>query len=176
MLPRDYIPAPGLLQDRVILVTGATGGIGRALALACARHGATVVLHGRRQDALESLYDDIVRQGGPEPAALPLDLATAGSRHYDALAADIDQAVGRLDGIAHCAASTLRLRAAEGISADDFVRTKDKVTGEAKPVVHEAGTFVFRLAGRERQQSASYYTPEVLTRFTVSQALAELLD
>jgi len=65
---------------------------------------------------------------------------------------------------------------AEGISANDFVRFKDKVTGEEKPVLHERGTFVFRLAGRERQQSASYYTPEVLTRFTVAQALAELLD
>ena len=42
--------------------------------------------------------------------------------------------------------------------------------------MHERGTFVYRLAGRERQQSASYYTPEVLTRFTVSQALEELLD
>lgn len=65
---------------------------------------------------------------------------------------------------------------AEGISAGDFVRVKDKVTGEEKPVLHERGTFVFRLAGRERQQSASYYTPEVLTRFTVGQALEELLD
>ena len=65
---------------------------------------------------------------------------------------------------------------AEGISAGDFVRVKDKVTGEQKPVLHERGTFVFRLAGRERQQSASYYTPEVLTRFTVGQALEELLD
>jgi hypothetical protein len=43
-------------------------------------------------------------------------------------------------------------------------------------VLHDRGTFVFRLAGRERQQSASYYTPEVLTRFTVGQALEELLD
>lgn len=65
---------------------------------------------------------------------------------------------------------------ATGIAEADFVRAKDEVTGELKPVVHEAGTFVFRLAGRERQQSASYYTPEVLTRFTVSQALEELLD
>ena len=43
-------------------------------------------------------------------------------------------------------------------------------------MLHQQGTFVFRLAGRERQQSASYYTPEVLTRFVVSQALEELLD
>lgn len=65
---------------------------------------------------------------------------------------------------------------AEGISPVDFVKTVHPVTGELQPVVHEQGSFVFRLAGRERQQSASYYTPEVLTRFTVGQALEELLD
>lgn len=65
---------------------------------------------------------------------------------------------------------------ADGISPDDFVRSEDPETGEAKPVLHRRGTFVYRLAGRERQQSASYYTPEVLTRFVVSQALDELLD
>lgn len=58
----------------------------------------------------------------------------------------------------------------------DFVRKVDEATGEDKPVLHAKGTFVFRLAGRERQQSASYYTPEVLTKFVVSQALEELLD
>lgn len=65
---------------------------------------------------------------------------------------------------------------AEGIAEADFVRETDDVTGESRALLHRRGTFVFRLAGRERQQSASYYTPEVLTRFTVSQALAELLD
>jgi hypothetical protein len=65
---------------------------------------------------------------------------------------------------------------AKGIAEKDFVRVEDEVTGEKKAVIHRRGTFVFRLAGRERQQSASYYTPEVLTRFTVSQALEELLD
>lgn len=63
----------------------------------------------------------------------------------------------------------------EGISPGDFVRKEDPVTGEPKPVVYEPGSFVFRLAGRERQQSASYYTPEVLTRFAVSQGLEELI-
>ena len=63
-----------------------------------------------------------------------------------------------------------------GISKNDFVRAVDEDTKESKPVVHRRGTFVYRLAGRERQQSASYYSPEVLTRFVVGQALAELLD
>ncbi|GGK40670.1 restriction endonuclease subunit M [Pilimelia terevasa] len=65
---------------------------------------------------------------------------------------------------------------ADGISSADFVKVVHPLTGESRPVLHERGSFVFRLAGRERQQSASYYTPEVLTRFTVGQALEELLD
>lgn len=63
-----------------------------------------------------------------------------------------------------------------GIAAKDFVQAEDPITGEWSAVVHRTGSFVYRLAGRERQQSASYYTPEVLTRFVVSQALEELLD
>ncbi|MDV3125279.1 class I SAM-dependent DNA methyltransferase [Mycobacterium sp. 21AC1] len=65
---------------------------------------------------------------------------------------------------------------ADHLSESDFVTTEDEATGERVPVIHRRGTFVFRLAGRERQQSASYYTPEVLTKFVVSQALEELLD
>lgn len=64
----------------------------------------------------------------------------------------------------------------ESIDARHFVKFEDELTGEKKPVLHETGSFVFRLAGRERQQSASFYTPEVLTKFVVSQALEELLD
>lgn len=64
----------------------------------------------------------------------------------------------------------------EELSEDDVGRVLDEVTGERRSVTHEPGTFVFRLSGRDRQRSASYYTPEVLTRFTVQQALEELLD
>lgn len=58
----------------------------------------------------------------------------------------------------------------------DFVMVRNEETGEDEPVIHRKGTFVFRLSGRDRQRSASYYTPEVLTKFTVQQALEELLD
>lgn len=64
----------------------------------------------------------------------------------------------------------------DSIARDDFVTNTNNDSGEKIRVLHAKGTFVFRLAGRERQQSASYYTPEVLTRFVVSQALEELLD
>lgn len=64
----------------------------------------------------------------------------------------------------------------EAIDSKHFIKQRNDRTGELETVIHPKGSFVFRLAGRERQQSASYYTPEVLTKFVVSQALEELLD
>ncbi|OFR58998.1 restriction endonuclease subunit M [Actinomyces sp. HMSC075C01] len=64
----------------------------------------------------------------------------------------------------------------EGLEDKDFVTVEDEVTGERRNVTYEKGQFVYRLSGRDRQRSASFYTPEVLTRFTVQQALEELLD
>jgi len=58
---------------------------------------------------------------------------------------------------------------------DVFVTREDPVTGRPQRVLHPRGSFVFRLSGRDRQRSASYYTPEVLTRCVVRHALAELL-
>lgn len=64
----------------------------------------------------------------------------------------------------------------EHIQSQHFVLTSDPITGEKHRRRYQGGEFVYRLSGRARQQSASYYSPEVLTRFVVSQALEELLD
>ena len=56
-----------------------------------------------------------------------------------------------------------------------FVRETDPLTGRTERVRHPGGSYVYRLAGRDRQRSASYYTPEVLTSCVVRHALAELL-
>lgn len=67
---------------------------------------------------------------------------------------------------------------AEGSDAwpdEVFVTEDDPTTGQRRRVLHRKGSFVFRLSGRDRQRSASYYTPEVLTRCVVQHALAELL-
>ena len=92
------------LAGRVVLVTGATQGIGRETALAAAAHGATVVLLARSVKGLEKVYDDIVAAGGPEPVAIPLDLLKASHDDFNTMAYQIKHAVGRLDGIVHCAA------------------------------------------------------------------------
>ena len=96
-----YEAAPGLLQDRVILVTGASTGIGRALALAIAGFGGTVILHGRAVRRLESVYDEIRAADGPEPAIFPLDLERAAGEDYDRLSGAIEEQWGRLDGLVH---------------------------------------------------------------------------
>jgi len=102
-LPANYIPAPSLLDGRVILVTGAGQGLGRAVALACAAHGATTVLLGRTPKKLEATADAIEAEGGPEPLLVPLDLAKANAPEFDHLAHLLRRDAKRLDGLAHCA-------------------------------------------------------------------------
>jgi NAD(P)-dependent dehydrogenase (short-subunit alcohol dehydrogenase family) len=97
---RNYRPEPAAFAGRVILVTGATSGIGRAVAIDLVKHGATVLLHGRSESALEALYQEL-RKLGPEPAVAQLDFERAQGPEYQALTAEIETRYGRLDGLLH---------------------------------------------------------------------------
>lgn len=91
------------LDGRVVLVSGAAGGLGREAALACARAGAKVVLLGRKVPKLDRVHDAIAADGG-EVALYPLDLEGAAPDDYLELAQRLTEAYGRLDGLLHCAA------------------------------------------------------------------------
>ncbi|MCF6194629.1 MAG: SDR family NAD(P)-dependent oxidoreductase, partial [Kangiellaceae bacterium] len=98
---QQYNAPKDLLNGKTILVTGSSDGIGRAIAISYAKHGATVILHGRDIERLEKLYDQIVQQELPKPAILPLDLKTATEHDFDNMAKTIAAEIGHLNGIVH---------------------------------------------------------------------------
>ncbi|MBE9610814.1 SDR family NAD(P)-dependent oxidoreductase [Chitinilyticum piscinae] len=100
---RTYQAPADVLAGRVILVTGAGQGLGAAAALAYAQHGATVILLGRNEKKLARTYDAIEAAGGPQPAAIPMDLAKISEAEIAQLGITIRKEFGRLDGILHAA-------------------------------------------------------------------------
>ena len=101
---KHFQAPPNSLQDRVILITGVTDGIGKALAMAAAKLGAQIIAHGRSQKKLEALDDLVTAAGGKPMALLPLDFEKAGPAEYEAMADAIEKNFGRLDGLVHNAA------------------------------------------------------------------------
>ena len=99
--PCEYQAPDNLLKDKVVLVTGASDGIGKASAIAYAKHGATVVLLGRSVPKLEAVYDEIEQAGFNKPAIYPLDLAVAAEHDYQELANILHREFGKLDGLLH---------------------------------------------------------------------------
>lgn len=127
--PRRCQPSADALAGRVIAITGPTAGIGRALAIACLRHGAEVLLLGRNLRKLEALHAELValpaRDGAPpprEPVISVLDLERAVASDYDAIAAAVMQRWGRLDGLVHNAGLLGQLAPIEHFDVPTWVR------------------------------------------------------
>lgn len=97
----NYQPAPNCLHERVILITGASRGIGKAVALECARLGATVLLLAKSLDRLEHVYDEIMALKLAQPAILNTDLEIATAEDYAKVAEAIQEEYGRLDALLH---------------------------------------------------------------------------
>lgn len=98
---QQYQASKDCLKDKIILVTGASDGIGRTVAIQYALHGATVILHGRDVPKLEMVYDEIVAFNAPVPAIVPLNLSTALEHDYELMADAIARQFGHLDGVLH---------------------------------------------------------------------------
>lgn len=109
-IPDGACAGPENLEGSVILVTGATGGIGQVATRALADSGATLIILARTIARLEKLHDEILSETGVKPILHPLDLAGAAESDFGEMASAIQSEFGRLDGIFHAAAELGDLR------------------------------------------------------------------
>jgi NAD(P)-dependent dehydrogenase (short-subunit alcohol dehydrogenase family) len=177
-------PSIGSLRDRVVLVTGAGGGLGAPLARECAARGATVILHGRVVRKLEALYDEIVAAEHPEPIILPLDLAKATADDFGNVANALQAQLGRLDALVHTAAMLGTLGPIEHQSFDSWlallrvnVAAPMGLTRAVMPLLDASpdASVVFTLDNRGEQPRA-YWGGYAVTKAGVATLARELAD
>lgn len=97
----SYKPPADLLKDRVVFVTGAADGIGRAVSKSFAQHGASTILLDKKSRKLETLYDEIVGNDWPEPTLVVQDLNELDPRRALEIGAGVEHDFHRLDGLLH---------------------------------------------------------------------------
>lgn len=153
-----------MTAQRIILITGATGALGSTTAKACAKAGATVVLLSRTIPRLEKLYDEIIAAGGPQPAIYPLDLAGASEKDYFDLAATLEQELGALHGLVHCAAELGNLGPLADITGDRWQRLLHVnltapflMTRELLPLMAQSGNSAVVFVGDSAVDSGKAY-------------------
>lgn len=183
----NYQAAPDLLHDRIILVTGSSDGIGRAAARAFAAHGATVILHGRNQQKLEAVYDEIVAAGGIEPAMFVLDFKTATYDDFMVLKNSIEEEFGRLDGLLHNASILGRINPISSTLTSDWhnvmqvnVNATFMLTKALLPLLEksEDATIAFTSSGVGRKGRANWgaYAVSKFATEGLMQVLADELE
>ena len=106
-----------LLEDRVVVVSGIGPGMGRDIALACARQGADVVLAARSADRLDAVAEE-VRALGRRALPVPTDVTDEGQ--VEALVASTTEQFGRLDVLVNNAFKQPPFATLEGMDMDDW--------------------------------------------------------
>ena len=183
----QYQAPHDLLKDKVILVTGASAGIGEAIAKSYAAHGATVILHGRKVDKLEAIYDEIIAQGGPQPAILPVDLQNPAQQQYQSLADTIRSELGRLDGILHNAAMISELTPIEFTETNVWhemmqvnVNSVFMLTQACLPLLKEAeNASIITTSSGVGKKGRAFWGPYAVSKFAIegfTQVLADELE
>ena len=180
----EYQAAKDLLINKTILITGAGDGIGRAAAISFAKHGATVILLGKTVNKLEAVYDQIVQEGYPKPAIIPLDLKGATEQNYVDMAETIEAQFGHLDGALHNASLLGVLGPFEHISMDSVkevmqvnVIAEIMMTRALLPIMKKApkASLVFTSSGVGRQGRA-FWGEYAISKFAIEGMMQAIAD
>ena len=152
---RTYKPPTNLLAGRVIMVTGATKGIGRSISNSLIRHGATVVIHGRNTDALNAFSDEY-KDLDLKPNVATLDLENTNEKDYQKLSERLLSEYGRLDGLLHNASILGSRKPIENYSSDEWhkviqvnLNSAFMLTQSLLPLLHNSSdaSMVFTTSG-----------------------------
>lgn len=180
----NYQPNKAYLENKTILVTGAGDGIGKQAALEYGQFGATVILLGKTVKKLESVYDQILQNGGPEPAIVPLDLNGATSQHYRDMANTIGDQFGHLDGLLHNASVLGHLGPFTQISEQDWqnvfqvnLTSQFLMTQALLPILKKApsASVVFTTSSVGLKGRA-YWGPYAISKFATQGMMEVLAD
>lgn len=181
---QQYQASKDALKNKVILITGAGDGIGKEAALTYAAHGATVILLGRTVKKLTAVYDEIIANGGAEPAIVPLDLKGATAKHYRDMASTIQNEFGRLDGLLHNAGILGVLTPFEHIDLETWqdimqvnVTAAMLMTQALVPVMRLAAkpSIVFTSSGVGRKGRA-FWGPYAVSKFATEGLMEVMAD
>lgn len=167
-----------------IVITGAAGGLGSALSLACAGQGARLLLIDKDLRGLEKVCDQVESSGGPAPAYCQLDLARAGPPDCQELVDGFVAEYGKLDGLAHCAVHFSGLSPLDQVRGDEWlesmqvnVNTPWLLTMKCLPSLRAepGGTVIFVLDEPGRSESA-YWGPYGVSKSAVRSLAAMLAE
>ncbi|NKF51754.1 YciK family oxidoreductase [Shewanella sp. WXL01] len=180
----EFQATKDLLINKTILVTGAGDGIGKAAALSYAKYGATVILLGKTVKKLETVYDQIIAQGSPQPAIIPLDLKGATEQNYKDMAETIEEQFGHLDGVLHNASLLGALGPFEHLDAkslEDIMKVNVTapaiMTKALLPVLRKApnASIIFTSSGVGRKGRA-FWGPYSFSKFATEGMMQVLAD
>ena len=171
---------------RRILLTGAAGGLGSALAVELANAGAELVLLDKNRAGLELVSDRIVGAGAGEPGLYPLDFEGASADDYSELAHILQQQYEGVDTLIHCAAHFTGLSPSEHLGGDEWLRCMQVnlnapwlLTKTCQPLLRQSedAHIVWMLDSPNRVEAANwgaYGVAKQALRTLISQLRAEL--
>lgn len=119
----NFQPEANSLTGKTIVITGAAGGLGSAIARTAATLGADLVLLDHNQNKLYQLHDEIEASCNRQPGLYPLDMRGATTDDYKQLADTIEEEFKALHGLVHCAATLGQISPLDHLDAKSWQET-----------------------------------------------------